>query len=532
MSDAPRQWYLRLNKNLEALGWERSSLDYACWLLWSEDRTTLDGILLSHVDDLLLGGNLRAQESLLSLGESLGFGPVEYDDFVYCGKRIRQRADGTITISMVEYHQNLKPIVIPAHRRAQPDAELSEAERRQLRAVLGSLQWLVAQLRIDQGFSLSSLQGEKPRVQTLVKANVLLKKFKMHPRFELTFKPLDLDGAGILVITDASLGNVTKEGCAEGSVTQRVFSQSAYFVLVADRHLMSGKEGNFGILDARSHRIPRVCRSTFGAELLGAEEGLDNGQFARGMLALMLGYPMNGRCADGVMDAVPLMQVTDAKDVFDKGSSDTPTYGSQKSLAFTIAWMRSILARPNTCLRWTSTENMFVDAGTKEMDVDHMHRIIQSGTWSVEFNQTYVKQTSKKTKASVASESGNSELVGENLDSSHPIFPFLAQLSGSPGWHFRDSLVIHVAKGAKSYRVPTARFESSDFPLRSTYARFDLKDGRSTWRILEDGVRYTELANKQAVFGGVANILVSIFRSLANKDIDQLKNEAIGKDHA
>ena len=248
----------------------------------------------------------------------------------------------------------------------------------------------------------------------------------MHPRFELTFKPLDLDGAGILVITDASLGNVTKEGCAEGSVTERVFSQSAYFVLVADRHLMSGKEGNFGILDARSHRIPRVCRSTFGAELLGAEEGLDNGQFARGMLALMLGYPMNGRCADGVMDAVPLMQVTDAKDVFDKGSSDTPTYGSQKNLAFTIAWMRSVLARPNTCLRWTSTENMFVDAGTKEMDVDHMHRIIQSGTWSVEFNQTYVKQTSKKTKASAAPESGNSELVGENLDSSHPIFPFLA----------------------------------------------------------------------------------------------------------
>ena len=136
LSDAPRQWYLRLNQDLEALGWERSCLDYACWLLWSEDRTTLDGILLSHVDDLLLGGNLRAQESLLSLGESLGFGSVEHDDFVYCGKRIRQRADGTITISMVEYHQNLKPIVIPAHRRAQPDAELSEAERRQLRAVL------------------------------------------------------------------------------------------------------------------------------------------------------------------------------------------------------------------------------------------------------------------------------------------------------------------------------------------------------------------------------------------------------------
>ena len=73
---------------------------------------------------------------------------------------------------------------------------------------------------------------------------------------------------------------------------------------MADRNLMAGKEGH---LDARSHRIPGVCRSTFGADLLGAEEGLDNGQFARGLLAMLMGYPMTGRCADGVMDAIPLL---------------------------------------------------------------------------------------------------------------------------------------------------------------------------------------------------------------------------------
>jgi hypothetical protein len=344
------------------------------------------------------------------------------------------------------------------------------------------------------------------------------------------FKPLDLDGAGILAVTDASLGNVTKSGCAEGSLMERVYSQSAYFILVADRNLMAGKEGNFGVLDARSHRIPRVCRSTFGAELLGAEEGLDNGQFARGLLAMMLGYPMEGRYADGVMDAVPLMQVTDAKDVHDKGCSDTPTYGSQKSLAFTIAWMRSVFARPNTCLRWTSTENMFVDAGTKEMDVEHMHRILQSGTWSVEFNQDFVKQSVKKSKPRDAVAGNSVELVGEPLNSSHPVFPFLAQLSGSPGWHFRDTLVIHVAKDAKSFRIPTARFKAEDFPLRSTYARFDLKDGRSDWHILEDGVEYQSLQNKQALFGGVACILISIFRSLAKKEEDQLRIGSVGKD--
>ncbi|CAK9068068.1 Cys-loop ligand-gated ion channel (ELIC) [Durusdinium trenchii] len=48
LSDAPRQWYLRLNRALLEQGWERSPMDYACWLLWSEDKSTLDGVIVSH----------------------------------------------------------------------------------------------------------------------------------------------------------------------------------------------------------------------------------------------------------------------------------------------------------------------------------------------------------------------------------------------------------------------------------------------------------------------------------------------------
>jgi len=40
LSDSPRRWYLRLNKALQALGWERSALDYyAVWFLWAPDGT-------------------------------------------------------------------------------------------------------------------------------------------------------------------------------------------------------------------------------------------------------------------------------------------------------------------------------------------------------------------------------------------------------------------------------------------------------------------------------------------------------------
>ena len=71
LSDAPRQWYLRLHRALTELGWERNVMDAACWMLWDAERKTLLGICLSHVDDLLVGGGETAQQHPL-LREGLG----------------------------------------------------------------------------------------------------------------------------------------------------------------------------------------------------------------------------------------------------------------------------------------------------------------------------------------------------------------------------------------------------------------------------------------------------------------------------
>jgi hypothetical protein len=415
-------------------------------------------------------------------------------------------------------------VPIPVHRRERPDAELLESERKQLRAILGALHWLVAQLRFDMGFLLSTLQGESQTVGTLMKANQLVKKFKQCPDFSLTFKPMDLSDAGLMVVTDASLGNVTKQGGAEGTTFEKVFSQSAYFVLLGDRELMAGREGNFSVIDSRSHRLPRVCRSTYGAELQGTEEAFDVGLLCRGWLALLKGLPY----VEAARDTIPLCVVTDAKDVYDKNTSDTPTYGSQKSLAFTVAWIRQVLGKPNTLLKWTSTENMFVDVGTKDMDHDHLHQILDSCRWSVSFNKEFVKQKQKKSRAAAVSERG--KLLGDPLDETSAVYPYLAQLGSSPGWHQRNGTVINVAHNAKSFRVPTARFDPKKFSQRTTYARFDDPTGRSEWRILEEEVNFGNLKNPQALIGSCAAILISIFRSFATKEEEFTEKAVNGKE--
>ena len=156
LADAFREWWLRLSRAMAEHGWTRALIDGAMWLLWGKDETSgekvLEAIVVAHVDDLLFAGSMTGRKSLDAVGAELGFGGLEEGSFTWCGKHIRRSADGTIRISMTEYHENLQEIVLPRHGKSDPSSNLDAGEARKLRALLGILQWLVAQLRFDMSY--------------------------------------------------------------------------------------------------------------------------------------------------------------------------------------------------------------------------------------------------------------------------------------------------------------------------------------------------------------------------------------------
>ena len=216
---------------------------------------------------------------------------------------------------------------------------------------------------------------------------------------------------------------------------------------------------------------------------------------------------------DSLLNSVPLMVVVDAKDVHDKGSSDTSSFGSQKSLVFSVAWIRAQLRRPNTCLKSTATENMFADAGTKHMDLSHLRSILKSNQWSVTYSPAFVKQATKgkKPSAAPATASSTTSLPGDPVDGRDPFMGFLLKLGESTGWHHRDGMGVNVAFDAKSFRTPEPRFSSKAFPLRSTFARYGTEQGEYVWRTLERNVSYTEEANQHQLLLAPAPVLVTCF---------------------
>ena len=195
-----------------------------------------------------MAGDGGAWDSFMTISQELGFGSLEENDFVWCGKRVRRRPeDEVVCISMEAYHENPTSIYVHRARRADLDAPLDAKELRSFRAACGSLQWLVAQLRVDVAFKVSVLQGElkAPTVGSLLKASAVIAECRNTADFFLPFGMCDLENGGILGVSDAALGNVNDRGTegAENEKDSRVHSQAGYLCFFADQAVLRGGRG-------------------------------------------------------------------------------------------------------------------------------------------------------------------------------------------------------------------------------------------------------------------------------------------------
>ena len=508
LADAPRGWFKRLSRCFAERGWETSTTDQATWLKFegTGENRKLVGMVVGHVDDLLFAGFPEQFATLESIGEELGFSSLKVDYFTWCGKRIRRADDGTIRISMAEYHENLNPTEIASDYLQDPNTPLRPRDHSVFRGICGSLMWIVAQLRPDLAFDTSVLQGQQaaPTGQSLIDANKLILHAKASKEFEQIFRPIDWSSSGIVVVSDAALGNVDESGNSKAKT--KPHSQSGYLVFLADSEVLAGRTGVMNLLDWRSHRLPRVGRSSYAVETMGLEEGVDAAILIRGMFAELRGHDLRDKAVrDRSIDTVTCIAVVDAVDTHDKVSKDTASHGQQRSLAFTVAWLRQMLRRPNMFIRWTATENMLSDALTKAMDSSQLVNMLMRGTWSISFNADFVRSKKGSQPLDACTKFAASDLPGSACPPADSAL--LNRVSHLPGWQLESRPTL-IAFFAKSFRGWRPRVDEKKYPLRSTFVSVDGADG-AQWRCLER--RQPSTVNGQEGFGSVAHKSVTFF---------------------
>lgn len=295
----------------------------------------------------------------------------------YGGKQIT-RENGVIKLTQTKFIQATSVTPVPKWRTATPGASLMPSELTELRSVGGCLHWLVGQTRPDLAAGTSLYMSGQPTINNLVNLNRLLKEAKGSEDWGLTFRKIDLEDAKILVYSDSSWANA-----------DQLKSQAGFMVFIAGGNIDSYEGDAVTLLDWRSHRIKRQCRSTLAAETMAMDSAVDAGIFCRELFAeaLIQDYvpTTSGRLPTSFM---AVLAVTDCRSLYDLLVKDgAPSTTQEKRLTIDISGLKEIATefdpegeQLKEVFRWVATESQVADHLTK-VKPSHLLRAILEYGW-------------------------------------------------------------------------------------------------------------------------------------------------------
>ena len=175
-----------------------------------------------------------------------------------------------------------------------------------LRAVNGSLQWLVTNSRPDLSarVSLSASATSNPTYGDLQTANKLIRQAQRFKEIPLVIQNIPMDRLTMGTFTDAAWA-VRPDGSSQGG----------YLLFFADKDLIDGKEAKLSIMDWKSWKLKRKVRSSLAAESQALADAVDNLNYMRLFFAeCILHDSIDLRQADHVLSMLPRAHViTDCK---------------------------------------------------------------------------------------------------------------------------------------------------------------------------------------------------------------------------
>ena len=369
LANSPRLFWRHLRDTLLKKGFVQSVLDKAVFMYYRNKKLVL--VLGAHVDDLIGTGHPQeADEILTELRATFDFGAwadSRTDKVLeYGGKQLSfEDIDGqkVVCLSQKKFIQAASATVIPKWRMATPNSPLTPSEHTELRSIGGSLHWMTGQTRPDLAAGTSLHMAGQPTVDHLIQLNKLIKEAKASEDWCLRFRPIPLETAKVLVFSDSSWAN-----------TDELKSQAGFMVLFAGCQVDTLGGDFVSLLDWRSHRIKRKCRSTLAAETMALDAGVDAGIYARELMAEILVESYNPVHSGRLPSTnFPVLAVTDCRSLFDLLVKDGPVSTTQeKRLAIDLGGLKEAATefdesqeQLTDIFKWVPTGEQWADHLTK-----------------------------------------------------------------------------------------------------------------------------------------------------------------------
>ena len=381
--DAGRSWWKKLYRVLRESGWTMSKLEPALFYLFDESFN-LTGALVTHVDDLYVTGTGEKFHAIMKNLETEIFLKKKEGKFRFCGKEIERDDQGSVHLHQADAIESLEYIVLEKHRRTSPNSKLTETEKSQFRALIGSLGWIARQSRPDVlvNVSMASQKMGSPAIRDILDLNKVVKVLKESVDFRWTFhhpKDYILENAIVFCMADSSFANGDNHK-----------SQCGYLVGLSWPSITSGGETPILLMETYSGSIKRVCRSTLAAEANGFLTGVEAADFVRSLLLEMLNPGKKIHELESNYVRHKMIAFTDAKSLESTLNKDAGA-PSDKRVRILLAQIKEMIGMDgyseenNLQVWWCDTAQMLADVLTKTgCEREPLMEAMASGNWKLE----------------------------------------------------------------------------------------------------------------------------------------------------
>ena len=364
--DASRGFYLNLSGELINNGCEKSKMDPAMFLYFGENNDEVSkepsGVAVTHVDDVLSGGNTEFETNVMTrIKKTFKFGSEEELEFRYVGINIAQCEEGFMTDNN-HYVQALELPCMEVAKNLKMEELLDHRGQTEFRSVIGKLTALAHTSRPDICFDVKILSSKfnkatKKDLQTACKRMI---KVKSEETF-IKYPDLGMD------ITEWIL--VGHGDCGLKSMPDKITSVGGYVVMLCNK-----RTNACCVLVWKSKKIRRKVISTLAGEALAMIGVIGEIVYTKAVLVQMFGT----RAKD-----IPTLVLSDCKNLTQAIKSTSLV--EDPWLIPDIAVIKDALEDKTVSeVRWVCSKDMMADCLTKAgASGSSLMHVLESGRYEV-----------------------------------------------------------------------------------------------------------------------------------------------------
>ena len=390
--DAPLLFYKELTRQLQKLGFRIHPLEPCVFLLesYKDHHRKVHGILGTHVDDGVCGGDEYFHQQLEKLKTVLPFGSFKQRKFTFTGIALEQLPDFSVSCSQEDYVRQIPAIDIGRTRRIQPDSPVSESELSKLRGLVGSLQYAVTHTRPDIASKLGEVQTQisGATVNTLILANKVLRECQEQSQVKICFRHIPIDDVTHISFGDASFASPKQLSSFQGSI-----------IFATNSKMEKNEQAPVSPLTWSSKKIARVVRSTLSAEAFSMSRSVDKLGWMRLLWGVVIQDGFEWRDPPKSFKTLPRATIaTDCKSLFDLVTRCAMPSCEEYRTTLEVLLIKERCSE-HCSFRWIPTALQLADPLTKPMDASLLRVVLSSGVFQLFDEEAALQQNAHRKEA-------------------------------------------------------------------------------------------------------------------------------------